>query len=90
MERITSTHLEILAKRINEIKGTPKKSWIVENGKNKSLVGNYHIDGAYGGVSLHCMANECGGINDVLGCGHISKRDLWNRMRAFLEGCRKD
>ena len=90
MERITRKHLEILAERINAVKGTPKKTWTVENGKNKSLVGNYHIDGAYGGVSLHQMTNESGGVNEVFGCGHIAKRDLYNRMRAFLEGCRKD
>ena len=89
MERITWKHLEILAERINEVKGTPKKTWTVENGKNKSLIGNYHIDGAYGGVNLHCIINESGAVNNVFGCGHVPKRDLWNRMRAFLEGCRK-
>ena len=66
-----------------------KKTWTVENGKNKSLIGNYHIDGAYGGVNLHCIINESGAVNNVFGCGHVPKRDLWNRMRAFLEGCRK-
>ena len=91
MERITWKSLEGLAERINKTKGTPIKSWAKDkNGKTKSAIGNYHIDGAYGGVSLHCMVNECGAVNDVFGCGHISKRDLWNRMRAFLEGCRKD
>ena len=91
MERITWKNLEGLAQRINEAKGTPVKSWTIgTNGKNQSAIGNYHIDGAYGGVSLHCMVNASGGVTDVFGCGHITKRDLWNRMRAYLEGCRKD
>lgn len=91
MERITRKCVELLADRINEVKGTPKITWGKDaNGKNKANIGNYHIDGAYGGVSLHCIVNEAGGVDEIFGCGHITKRDLWNRMRAFLEGCRKD
>ena len=90
MEKITLKNVEGLADKINEVMGMPKTSWSKNAaGKFESAVGNYHISGAYGGVSLHCMVNECGAVDDVFGCGHISKRDLWNRMRAFLEGCRK-
>ena len=91
MERITRKNVEGLAERINEVRGTPKITWIKDtNGKNKSNIGNYYISSAYGGVSLYQIVNNFGGVTDVFGCGHITKRDLWNRMRAFFEGCRKE
>jgi hypothetical protein len=49
-------------------------------------IGNYHLSGAYGGFSLHRMDTDGGGVQDVLGCGHISKRDLYDRMHAFIRG----
>ena len=62
MERITRKNVEGLADRINEVMGTPRRSWSKNaTGKIESAVGNYHIDSAYGGVSLRCMVNECGG-----------------------------
>ena len=88
MESITRKNVEGLAEKINKIKGTPAETWSTKDGKRKANGGNYYISGAYGGVSLYCIDNENGGARDVFGCGHITKRDLWNRMRAFLEGCR--
>ena len=54
----------------------------------KAQIGNYHIDGAYGGVSLHQMVNDGGGIRDVFSCGHVPKRELFDRICAFMEGIR--
>jgi len=56
-----------------------RKTWQIE-------IGHYHISGAYGGVCLHRTDNENGGVTDVFNCGHVPKRDLYNRMRAYLEG----
>jgi hypothetical protein len=47
-------------------------------------VGNYHLSHAYGGVSLHQMSNLGGGVRDVFSCGHVPKRNLCDRMFAFL------
>ena len=41
---------------------------------------HYHLSGAYGGYSLHCMGS------DVFGCGHITKRDLSARISAMMVG----
>ena len=41
---------------------------------------HYHLSGAYGGYSLHCMGA------DVFGSGHITKRDLSARISAMLVG----
>lgn len=49
---------------------------------NKQGAGLYRIDYAYGGVSLE--EKESG--NDVFHCGHVSKRELYNRINAFIEG----
>ena len=85
--RITQKDLEAVCKRINMITGNALKPYFRnEEGKLIANIGNYHIDGAYGGVALHQMQNEAGGIRDVLGSGHVSKRELYNRMQAFIRG----
>ena len=28
-----------------------------------------------------------GGVRDVFSCGHVTKRDLYNRMSAYLVAC---
>jgi hypothetical protein len=32
------------------------------------------------------MVNTGGGVTDIFGCGHVAKRDLANRMQAFIKG----
>lgn len=87
MERITDKHLEILVKRINVATKNPVTPWTkYKNGNIKSNIGNYHLDGAYGGVALHQMVNEQGGVDDIFNSGYMTKRDLNNRLRAFLVG----
>lgn len=89
MERITDKHLEILVKRINVVTKNPVTSWTkYKNGRIKANVGNYYIDNGYGGVALYQMINERGGVNDIFNSGYMTKRDLYNRLRAFLEGLR--
>ena len=82
MKRINNADLEGLANRINIKTGNCPVAW----SHGEANVGNYHISGAYGGVSLHQMANTSGGIHEVFGCGHVPKRDLYNRMHTFLLG----
>lgn len=77
--RITQRDLEGLVRRLNTIKGYgtyPKYS----------TIGAYCLDGAYGGVSLHRYVNEAGGVSDVFRCGYVTKRDLYNRISAYLDG----
>lgn len=89
--RIKNSDLEHLVRRINEIQGTPAEPWTrteddAGNTRIKANIGNYHIDGAYGGVCLHKMLSAGGGVRDVFGCGFVPKRDLYNRMSALIAG----
>ena len=90
MERITRTHLAELCKQINAETGSPAEGYTTDaDGKNRAAVGHYHIEIAYGGYGLVRTCTEGGGITEVRGLGgHMPARDLYNRMRAYLEGLR--
>lgn len=86
-QRITSTHLEAIIARINRVAGTPAEPYALgADGKHHAQPGNYHLSRAYSGFCLHRMSNTDGGVRDVFGCGHVSARDLANRMHAYLAG----
>ena len=87
MDRIKQSDLEYYAGLINQATNSPQDPYHTdENNQNRANIGNYHISGAYSGKSLHRMCNEHGGVSDVFSCGHIPRRDLYNRMRAYLSG----
>ena len=87
--RIRQRDLEQLVKNINGLHDTPPEPWVRnDDGKLTGQVGNYHLSYAYGGVCLHKMLSKGGAVADVFGCGHIPKRDLYNRMQARLDGIR--
>jgi hypothetical protein len=82
MDRITDKDLEGLCAVINRVTKSPEAPYI----EGVCQVGNYHIGHAYGGVCLHRMSNTSGGVTEPLYCGYTTKRDLRNRMHAFLKG----
>tara|TARA_R100001143_G_scaffold11500_1_gene13206 strand:- start:15 stop:317 length:303 start_codon:yes stop_codon:yes gene_type:complete len=87
MDRIRQSDLKYLAGLINQATNSPVEPWTRdETGKLTANIGNYYISGAYGGVSLQRNVNLSGGCTDVFNCGHVPKRDLYNRMRAYLAG----
>jgi len=87
MDRIRQSDLEYLAGLINQTTNSPMETLTRdEAGKLTANIGNYYISGAYGGVSLHRNVNLHGACTDVFNCGHVPKRDLYNRMRAYLAG----
>lgn len=90
MERITIRHLQGLASQLNKMTGSPETGWQTTDGRNVASIGHYEISGAYGGWSLHRMVGDGGGVDDVFSCGHIPARDLYNRMRAYMEGIRTE
>lgn len=83
-ERITQKDLESLVERINELTNSPLKPYDHET--HKSNVGNYHLSYAYGGVNLHRMVNNGGGVETPLGGGYHTKRELYVKLRAFISG----
>ena len=85
--RITNTVLKAVVDRINRITDSPMEPYTkMPDGRYQANIGNYHLSGAYGGVDLHRMHNESGGVTTPLNCGHISKRDLYNLMQAYIAG----
>ena len=96
MERIKESQLQYLVDRLNEVTGSPKKPWTnvadLANGRTDresgfvANVGNYHLSYAYGGVCLHRMMNDGGGVTTPLVYGHVPKRELYNQLHAYLLG----
>lgn len=82
MNTITMKHLEGMINRLNRITNSPEE--YMTDGKIN--IGYYHLDGAYGGYMLVRTMNEGGGINCPIGQGHVTKRDLYNRLSAFISG----
>ena len=82
MTRITEAQLQAIVDRLNRITGSPAEPYV--NGK--AQIGNYHLSHAYGGVSLHRMHNDGGGVSSPLSVGHVTKRELAGLMYAFIAG----
>lgn len=87
MNRITEKQLESLCQYINELTGSPLTPYTRDaSGQLKANIGNYHLSHAYGGVCLHRMSNESGGIRTPLVPGHVTKRELYNAMQSYIKG----
>jgi hypothetical protein len=84
--RVTDKNLEAIAARINHMTNSPIEAYTRTLGKLRANIGNYHISHQYGGVCLHRMVNEAGGVSDVLMSGHVPKRELQTAMLAFIRG----
>lgn len=82
MKTITEKQLEIIVRRINEVTGSPLETYV----DGKAQMGNYHLYFRNGGVGLDRIQNDGAGTVDVLGCGTTTKRDLIDRMHAYLKG----
>ncbi len=80
--RVTEKQLQAIVDRINRITNSPAAPYI----DGKAQIGNYHLSHAYGGVSLHRMHNEGGGVSSPLSIGHVPKRELAALMYAFICG----
>jgi len=87
MKQITLAFLQCQVDRLNRATNNPLASYTQnDDGKHKANIGNYHLDGAYGGYALHQMLSEGGGVRDVFRSGHLTKRELSNRISAYLAG----
>jgi hypothetical protein len=81
-QQVTQAQLQAVVDRINRITGSPMQPYT----DGKINIGNYHLSGAYGGVCLHRMHNQGGGVSSPLSTGHIPKRELLNLMHAYIMG----
>lgn len=75
MKRITGKKVEEAVAYLNEIMKVA--------GDKKA--GNYRLSEAYGGYELHLKV-ETGGVCDVFRSGHITSRELYYRIHAFIDG----
>ena len=82
MNRITESFLQSQVDRLNRLTGSPATPYV--NGA--AQVGCFHLSYAYGGVTLHRMCNASGGVSEPLHCGHVTRRDLSDRIAAFIAG----
>lgn len=70
--------------------GSELEPWERDENGFRQVPDAYSISYAYGGAALHrnCSVNgdgESHGVSDVFGY-HMPKRELYNRMQAFLSG----
>ena len=85
MTRITEKDLQAVCNRINRAMDMPLEPYAKVGDKYVAQIGCYHLSHAYGGVALHRMYNDGGGVSDIFG-GHMPKRELYGKMHAFLAG----
>ena len=83
---ITQKDLETIVKRINIVTNSPLEPYTRRNGKVSANIGCYHLSYAYGGVALHRMQTESGGVKDVFYIGYCTKRELYGRLHSFIAG----
>jgi len=85
--RVTLSMVLLLVDRLNSLTGSHPDPYSKNDvGTYRPNVGNYHVSRAYGGMALHRMGNEHGGTTDVLRSGHVSARDLYERIHARIRG----
>ena len=84
--RISIKQLEQQVNYLNEITNQPATPWSRVDNRSRANIGNYHLSQAYGGVCLHQMANLGGGVTCPLSQGHIPKRELMDKLQAFIAG----
>jgi len=86
MQRITDKQLESLVTYLNELTKQPINPYTRVDDKLHANIGNYHLSYAYGGVKLHQMVNQGGGVREPIYTGYTTKRDLYNQLQAFIRG----
>ena len=86
MDRITEKMLQQMVKVLNNQAGTPQEPYTKgSDGKYTPNANCYHLDHAYGGVGLCQMCETGTGVRSIIG-GHMPKRELYDRLRAFIDG----
>jgi hypothetical protein len=84
--RTSRKTLELLVAQINTATGSPATPYTRTVEKFTANIGNYHLSWAYGGVFVHRMATDGGGVTTPIFRGHIPKREAEIAIRAFLSG----
>ena len=80
--RTTIERLENQVRLLNNMLGLPETPYTKADGRYVPNIGNLHISQAHGGVELHQMYNDSGGVSNISQNGHVSKPEL----DTFLQG----
>ena len=72
--------------RLNRVTGSPETPYTRDGKKFTANIGNYHLSFAYSGVELDRMVNTGGGVTCPLGSGHGTRRELWEKIHAYITG----
>ena len=87
--RITKEDLNRVVRLLNDLCGTPQDEYVRdEGGKLQPQAFCYHLSWAYGGVQLNQMCKEGSGCRNVLRTGHLSKRETYELIIAYMNGMR--
>jgi hypothetical protein len=89
--RVTEKDLQNIVDRLNRMTNSPMAPYVKNaEGRFTAQIGNYHLSHAYGGVCLHRMCNEHGGVTTPVIHGHVPKRVLQDAMFAYIQGLQQD
>lgn len=87
--RITEKILDSKVDELNRLLNRPLTAYTKNRGTGVTAnIGNIHVSHAYGGVELHEIMNESGGVNVLSRGGYISKRALYDQVSAMVIGAR--
>ena len=84
--RITKKLLQSRIETINSILGMPETPYTRTEDKFSANIGNFSLSQASGGFCVHRMCNENGGVSTPIWAGHISSREAYERICAFIAG----
>lgn len=85
--RITKKDLEARIKYLNRLTKSPETHMTIkESGERVINIGHYHLDCAYGGYELVQIVNNGGGVRAPLNTGHVTARELYNCLNAYIAG----
>ena len=84
--RITDAMLESRVRRLNQLTNSPITPYSWVGSMSIANVGNFHLSYQNGGVSLHRICNESGGIRTPIISYHTTKRHLYDLMNAYIDG----
>jgi hypothetical protein len=87
MNQVTIKQLQAQIERLNQLTGNPLAPYTrSDDGKLHGNVGNFHLSQAYGGVCVHRMANDCGGVTTPIFHGHRPKREAFGLLVSYIAG----
>ena len=83
--RVSKKMLNARIEILNKTTGSPV-NYRQNKEDNKTSIGHFCLDQAYGGYSLNRVCNEMGGVTDRFCYGRHTARELFDRVTAMIEG----